>query len=121
MNVTNFVENFNSKIVVPGNGFHGEKVHNAVKTETVQNNMLQHEKVNIAPEDVKKAVDELNRLSGNFNEKVQFSLDDKTNRVIIKVMNRDTNEVISEIPGKYSIRLLEHFKEYMGLFIDESR
>ena len=116
MNVINFVENFNSKIVSSGNGFHGEKPHNFAKTETVQN-----DKRRIDPEDVKKTVDELNRLSGSFNEKVQFSLDDKTHRVIIKVMNRDTNEVISEIPGKYSIRLLEHFREYMGLFVDESR
>jgi len=121
MNVINFVENFNSKIVNSGNGFHFDKTFNNAKTETVQSNMAQSEKVNIAPADVKKAVEELNKLSGNFNEKVQFSLDDKTNRVIIKVMNRDTNEVISEIPGKYSIRLLEHFREYMGLFVDESR
>lgn len=116
MNVVNFVENFNNKIVNPGNGFHGEKVHHSVKTETVQ-----QERKNIDPEEVRRAVDELNKLSGSSNEKVQFSLDDKTNRVIIKVMDRDTNEVISEIPGKYSIRLLEHFREYMGLFIDESR
>lgn len=116
MNVINFVENFNSKIVNPGNGFHGEKVQHFAKTEPSQ-----PERKSIEPDEIKRAVDELNRLSGSSNEKVQFSLDDKTNRVIIKVMDRDTNEVISEIPGKYSIRLLEHFREYMGLFIDESR
>lgn len=116
MNVVNFVENFNSKIVSSGNGFHGNKIHQPVQTET-----LQSDRKNIDPEEVKKVVDELNKLSGVSNEKVQFALDHKTNRVIIKVMDRDTNEVISEIPGKYSIRLLEHFREYMGLFIDESR
>jgi len=116
MNVVNFVENFNSKIGISGNGFHGDKTAQHAKTEPVHPEMK-----NIDPEEVKKAVSELNKLSGNFNEKVRFSLDDKTNRVIIKVMDRDTNEVISEIPGKFSIRLLEHFREYMGLFIDESR
>ena len=116
MNVVNFVENFNSKIVRSGNGFHDEKIHNFSKTETVQN-----DRKSISPEEIKKTVDELNKLSGSLNEKVQFSLDDATNRVIIKVMDRDTNEVISEIPGKYSIRLLEHFREHMGLFVDESR
>lgn len=116
MNVVNFVENFNSKIANPGNGFHGEKIHHSVKAEPVHGEVK-----NTDPEEIRKAVNELNRLSGSFNEKVQFSLDEKTNRVIIKVMDRDTNEVISEIPGKYSIRLLEHFREYMGLFIDESR
>lgn len=116
MNVINFVENFNSKIVSSGNGFHGEKAVHPEIAETVQ-----YDSKIITSEEVKRAVDELNKLSGNSNQKVQFALDDKTNRVVIKVMDRDTNEVISEIPGKYSIRLLEHFKEYMGLFIDESR
>ncbi len=116
MNVINFVENFNSKIVSPGNGFHGEKQHSAARTETVH-----YEKKNTDPVDVRKAVEEMNRLTGGLNEKVQFSFDEKNNRVIIRVMDRDTNEVISEIPGKYSIRLLEHFREYIGLFIDESR
>jgi len=116
MNVINFVENFNSKIGSPGNGFHGEKAVHSEIIETVS-----HESKNIDPDEIKKAVSELNKLSGNFNQKVQFALDNKTSKVIIKVMDRDTNEVISEIPGKYSIRLLEHFKEYMGLFIDESR
>ena len=116
MNVVSFVENFNSKIVSSGNGVHGDKTYHFEKTETAQ-----QDRKNIAPAEVEKAVDELNKLSGNFNQKVQFALDGKTNRVIIKVMDRDTNEVISEIPGKYSIRLLEHFREYMGLFIDESR
>ncbi len=116
MNVVNFVENFNSKIVSSGNGFHGEKISQPDVTETVQQDHKQ-----ISQDEVKRAVSELNKLSGNFNQKVQFALDDKTSKVIIKVMDRDTNEVISEIPGKYSIRLLEHFREYMGLFIDESR
>jgi len=116
MNVINFMENFNSKIVSAGNGFHGEKISYNPKTEKVS-----QQKKSVDPEDINQAVDELNRLSTGFNEKVQFSLDQKTNRIIIKVMDRDTNEVISEIPGKYSIRLLEHFRENMGLFIDESR
>ena len=116
MNVINLMENFNSKIVSPGNGFHGEKILYTPKTETES----QQAKI-IDPKEIRKVVDELNRLTAGFNEKVQFSLDQKTNRVIIKVMDRDTNEVISEIPGKYSLRLLEHFRENMGLFIDESR
>ena len=118
MNVINFVENFNTKIVSHGNGFHGEKIHNSAKSEKEK---LPQEFKNSNPDDSKRVVEELNRLSSTFNEKVQFSLDNKTNRIIIKVMDRDTNEVISEIPGKYSLRLLEQFRENMGLFIDESR
>jgi len=118
MNVMNFIENFNNKIVSRGNGFQGERerLADSVKTEPVK-----PERKYANAEETKKAVAELNLLSRNFREKVQFSVDNKTNKVVIKVMDRDTNEVISEIPGKYSIRLLEHIRENVGNFVDESR
>lgn len=71
--------------------------------------------------DIESTIKNLNTLSKNFNEKVQFTLHEKTNRIIIKVVNSDTNEVVREIPSRYSIKLLEHVQEYLGLFIDESR
>lgn len=116
MNVMSIVENFNSKMTGQMNSNHSGRIMVAERADSVQPG-----KESVKPEEIKAAVSELNRLAGNFNEKVKFSLDEKTNRIIIKLINRDTNEVVSEIPSKYSIKLLEHFQEYMGLFIDESR
>lgn len=116
MNVMNIVENFNSKMTGKINSNQSGRVAVTERADSIQ-----PEKEAVKPEDIKMAVSELNKLAGNFNEKVRFDLDDKTNRIIIKLINRDTNEVVSEIPSKYSIRLLEHFQEYMGLFVDESR
>jgi len=118
MNVMNLIENFNNKIVSLGNGIQAEKekAQNDLKVDAVQPSRKYAN-----AEETKKAVAELNLLSRNFNERIQFSVDNKTNKVVIKVMDRDTKEVISEIPGKYSIRLLEHIREEMGNFVDESR
>jgi len=116
MNVMNIVENFNSKMTGQINSNHSGRVAVTERADSIQSG-----KEVVKPEDIKMAVSELNKLAGSFNEKVRFDLDDKTNRIIIKLINRDTNEVVSEIPSKYSIRLLEHFQEYMGLFVDESR
>ena len=116
MNVMNIVENFNSKMTGQINSNHSGRVAVTERADSIQSG-----KEVVKPEDIKMAVSELNKLAGSFNEKVRFDLDDKTNRIIIKLINRDTNEVVSEIPSKYSIRLLEHFQEYMGLFVDELR
>lgn len=116
MKVMNIVENFNSKMTGQINSNHSGRVAVTERADSIQSG-----KEVVKPEDIKMAVSELNKLAGSFNEKVRFDLDDKTNRIIIKLINRDTNEVVSEIPSKYSIRLLEHFQEYMGLFVDESR
>jgi flagellar protein FlaG len=56
-----------------------------------------------------------------MNERVSFSYHEGTNRVIMKVINPDTQEVIREVPAKNVIRLLEHIQEYIGMFVDESR
>ena len=115
MNAINVVESFYSKVVNTGHAVTNDKtVSERKEQESIRRDDL-------SPEDVKRTVNELNRLSGSFNEKVQFGFHEKTNRIIIKIIDKDTNEVVSEIPSKYSLRLLEHIQENMGIFVDESR
>jgi len=66
-------------------------------------------------------VSRLNKTVEDLNERISFSYHEKTNRVILKVIDSDTNEVVREIPPRDLIRLLEHIQEYMGMFVDESR
>lgn len=115
MNAMSIVENFNSKIVNAGySGRNDKTVPEKSEVETVR-------KEELSPAEIKRTVEELNRLSGNFNEKVQFGYHENTNRIVVKIIDKDTNEVVSEIPSKYSIRLLEHIQESIGLLVDESR
>lgn len=114
MNAISIVENFNNKIVNSGYMSQNDKVMHERKEQD-------NPQKDLSPEEIKRTVNELNRLSGSFNEKVQFGFHEKTNRVIIKIIDKDTNEVVSEIPSKYSLRLLEHFQENLGLIVDESR
>ena len=114
MNAINVVESFYNKVVNTG---HISRDDRPVSERQDQDSRRDDP----SPEDVKRTVNELNRLSGSFNEKVQFGYHEKTNRIIIRIIDKDTNEVVSEIPSKYSLRLLEHIQENMGLFVDESR
>lgn len=115
MNAISIVEKFNSNIVNAGYNSHVDRPAN---DRTEQDNSRRED---LSPEEIKRTVHELNRLSGSFNEKVQFGFHEKTNRIIIKIIDKNTNEVVSEIPSKYSLRLLEHFQENMGFIVDESR
>ncbi len=75
----------------------------------------------LTQDNIDNLVDTLNSAAKSVNERVSFSFHEKTNRVIMKFTNNETNEVIREIPPKEMIRLLEHMHELIGMFVDESR
>ena len=47
---------------------------------------------------------------GNNNE-LTFSLDRQSRRPIIKIVNRETNEVVQQIPNEQVLRLAENLKQ----------
>lgn len=51
----------------------------------------------------------------------EFSYHDEINRVSIKVVDKDTNEVIKEIPPEESFKAIEKLWEIAGLLLDEKR
>ncbi|MFH0976092.1 MAG: flagellar protein FlaG [Spirochaetota bacterium] len=75
----------------------------------------------LTKENTDNLIDTLNSAAKSVNQRVSFSFSDKTNRVIMKFLDGDTNEVVREIPQKEMIRLLEHMHELIGMFVDESR
>lgn len=55
------------------------------------------------------------------NEKIAFRYHESTDRVIVSVLDAETEEVVREIPSKDMIRLIEHLRDYIGVLVDESR
>lgn len=51
----------------------------------------------------------------------EFSYHEATHRVSIKVVDKDTEEVIKEIPPEESLEMLEKMWEMAGLLVDERR
>jgi flagellar protein FlaG len=72
-------------------------------------------------EDITKIVDDLNEAINHMNERISFSYDENTNRIVVRVLDRDTNEVVREIPSKEALKLLEHLRDFVGMLVDESR
>ncbi len=66
-------------------------------------------------------VEKLNKSVEHFGGKLSFHYHEKTNRVIMKVLDPATHEVVREIPAKDAIKLLEHIQDFLGMLVDESR
>ncbi len=61
--------------------------------------------------DIVRAVKALNKseMFGQDNE-LMFQRDRQTQRMVLQIVNRDTNEVISQIPPEYVLRLAQDLR-----------
>lgn len=67
-----------------------------------------------------KDVNEINKLI-NHNTVAEFGYNEPTNRITIKIKDKDTNEVIKEIPSEKALEMLARAWELAGLLVDERR
>ena len=61
------------------------------------------------------AIKSVNELVQSINNKLAFSLDEESNQRIIKVFDRDTGDIIRQIPKEDMVRLLVKLKEIQGI------
>lgn len=69
-------------------------------------------------ERVKKITDRLNRMSNLFSRKIKFEvpLESKGSKdVIVKIIDRETGQVIRQIPPPELVKLAERMEEIYGM------
>lgn len=72
---------------------------------------------------VKNAVNKANNTlkQKHARTKCEFSYHEGTKRVSIKVLDKDTDEVIREIPPEETLEMVEKMWELAGILVDERR
>ena len=65
-------------------------------------------------------VNEFNRII-NRNTIAEFGYNEPTNRITIKIKDKETNEIIKEIPSEKALEMLAKAWELAGLMVDEKR
>ena len=73
------------------------------------------------PDQLKKMIEEMNRKINNSNEIAMFGIHEDTNRVMIKIMDKDTKEVIKEFPPEKTLDMIAKIWEMAGILVDERR
>jgi len=71
--------------------------------------------------ELKDALKKVNDTINIFDKRYHFLIDDKTNRIVVQIINKETGEVIKEIPPEEVLKLAARIRELLGLFIDERR
>ncbi len=70
-------------------------------------------------EELEDGVEQLNGAVHAFHEDLNFKLHEKSERMMVELVNVDKDEVIKEFPPKEMLDMLGRIKEMVGLIIDE--
>jgi len=89
-----------------------------IRPQAVRQQEPQPEK-KVKPQIIQSAAADLERYGNAFNKKLRFVVDHNSNQVIVKVIDKDTDKVIKELPPEELQRLHRNLKEAIGLLFDE--
>jgi len=67
------------------------------------------------------AIEAVNKKMQGNDKEFQFSIHEKTKQIIVKVIDRQSGEVIKEFPPEKILDMIAKMWETAGLFVDEKR
>lgn len=70
---------------------------------------------------LQQSIEKLKELGNLFNKRLDFRVDETTHRVVVKVIDTETDKVIKEIPPEQILHIAARMQEMIGLLVDEER
>jgi len=74
----------------------------------------------ISREDVEGMVEALKDLTETLQTKLNFSVDEGTNDIIVKIIDKETDEVIRQIPPEELLELQEKMQDLSGFLLSDN-
>ncbi|MGY2365085.1 flagellar protein FlaG [Pseudomonas azotoformans] len=85
------------------------------------NNVQETPAIGKQPEraDLEKAVTDIREFVQAAQRSLDFSIDDSTHRVVVKVINTDNGEVIRQIPSETALKLAQSLSSASNVLFDD--
>lgn len=73
-----------------------------------------------SPEQLKQAVNTINQVLRQASRNLEFSVDNETNRVVVKVMDTETGQLIRQIPSEETLAISREIGKFQqGLLLKQ--
>ncbi|MBH1942466.1 flagellar protein FlaG [Mobilitalea sibirica] len=95
--------------------------YKAVGTQTTKGQESEQKQNSNTGNQVKNAVNKANTKMKQHRTGIEFQYHEDINRVSIKIFDKETDEVIREIPPEEALEMVEKMWELAGLLVDEKR
>lgn len=75
----------------------------------------------VSEEEIYKAIEKANESFKGKNARFEYSIHEETKRIMVKVIDPSSDEVIKEIPAEKILDMVAKIWEISGMFVDEKR
>ncbi|MCF7517009.1 MULTISPECIES: flagellar protein FlaG [unclassified Pseudoalteromonas] len=99
------------------------KTENTLQQQTEQNNQQVQqsgEKDELGREQLEKMAQQLQDFMGEMNRSLQFQVDEESGRDVIKVVDKNSGELIKQYPSEEVLSLVAKLSETAGFLIDQT-
>lgn len=107
--------------VSPAKEFVQVQSRRASKEAAKGENSLKIAEEKISDAFLQSSIDRVNYTFETQRRSVRFKIHDRTNEVMVKIIDADTEEVIREIPPEKLMDMFANMLELAGLLVDERR
>ena len=80
---------------------------------------LLRQKDELNAKQVAEVIEKVNEKLEVHDKKLQYSMHERTNQILIKVIDAKTDEVIKEVPDEKIVNMIADMREAAGLLVDE--
>ncbi len=70
----------------------------------------------VAPEEI---LDKIKDLTEGGLHSVRFEMEDDINTLVVKVFDRETEELVRQVPAKELLDSAKHLRDYRGLIVND--
>jgi flagellar protein FlaG len=77
------------------------------------------EKRDVKPEELQKLIEEVKRKFDMLSKYLKIDIDRELEMPVVKIMERDTNRVIRQIPPDYLLELMKRIDQLLGLLVEK--
>ncbi len=74
--------------------------------------------VALARDELERSVGKLNSLVQDLHRELRFAVDDQSGETVVKVFNKQTDELVRQIPSEEMLRIRERLQESTGKLFD---
>jgi flagellar protein FlaG len=76
------------------------------------------EKRDVKPEELQKLIEEVRKKFDMLSKYLKIDIDQDLEIPVVKIMERDTNRVIRQIPPDYLLELMKRIDRLLGLLVE---